>query len=492
MRYDRLMELLDSFSSHERERFRLFVASPYFSAGSTASVLLEHCLTALETPKESWPDRAALYTALFPGAPLIKGKLEKHLGVLYDLATHFLVTEQYHKPENEPDRQLALTHEFQTRRLQNHSGAMLTTIRRSLKQPEKINYQYFLRKLQLTLAENDQIFIQPSKKNRFTLNEGFEALYLLYQTMKLELAVVTSSIKSRFTFEDSELAKQMLAESVLNREILFQHPMLYLSMQYLRLVGHEKPDRALLNQFVAAIRQQEHLMVESEVRSAWTMARNIANYWLGTFKDQTFGHAFLEIALDNLSNGLLYHNGLITHYTLESLCKVALEIQMPEVALRVLEEYRNRIAGEQPDEPFFRYNMARYHFYTGNLEEALAILPHKLPDESYHLFLRILEIQILYEMDSPLLDYRMDALRLFLRRSHSATFPAERLRECRLFLNALARICHCPQGNSQRAEAIMRQIRANPHRNEYFWLLKIASLKTAHPQKTIPSHDPTL
>lgn len=248
--------------------------------------------------------------------------------------------------------------------------------------------------------------------------------------------------------------------------------LLYLSTRYMSLFKRTEPDEQLLHQFIQALREREHRLSSNEVKRAWTMARNIATHWQNLCKEKVYGRIYLEITLENLSRGLLHYNDNILHYTLESICKAALEMDLPELSYRVLSEHRGRIIGEPADEPFYRYNLARHQLYVGNLEEALDVLPHNMPDESYLLHLKVLEIQILYELNSSLLLYRMDALRLFIRRKGSTFFPPQRLLKARRFLNILARICRCPDGNIQRTQDIIAQIQNPPYTLEYYWLLR--------------------
>jgi hypothetical protein len=480
MHFKQLLEQLSSLSQQERGRLRLFIASPYFSKRDKTEhleALLAIGMTALETPVERRPDKQAVYAALFPDAPFVRGKLEQRVRHLQELIKQFLVIEQTLKPENEPDRQLLLAKEFQNRGLLTHSGQALKAMQHALDGCDQPDANYYLRKLRLTLQEHNQVILKPAKNIQFDLEQGSRALYLLFHTFKLELDIVTHSVNYRIAAPPAGMQRQILDDIPLRPDIAQDDPLLYLSSTYIALLSRTDPDEQLLHQFIQALRQREHRLSPIEIKRTWTMARNIAIHWQNLGKEKVYGQIFLELALDNLSRGLLYHHDSILHYTLESVCKVALEMGLPELSYRVLSEHRGRITGEPADEPFYRYNLARYQLYAGNLEEALDLLPHNMPDESYHLLLKVLEIQILYELNSDLLPYRMDALRLFIRRKGSTFFPAQRLLEARRFLNTLARICRCPDGNIQRAQDIMAQIRDTPRTMEYYWLMKKAAAK---------------
>jgi hypothetical protein len=482
MRFSRLLELLQTFSSSERTQFRLFVASPYFVQGKKngqLTALLAFGLGSLDRPPETWPDNTAAYAALFPGAPRVAGKLGKWTKTLHRLAMQFIIVEQVRKPENEPENQIKLTAELQRRRLFDRSEALLCTTRKLLDNLERGQVKDHLLRFKLIEHEMNQMVLHPSKKVRFAPNEAFETVYLQYQAMKLDLAIATKSLHHRISFAPSTLAQYMLYEEPFFEELAQDHPLLYLSSRFVSITSQDRPNLEQFGQYVRSIREYENLLLPADVKRVWAMARNILLHWWLKNKDLEIVRLYFDLALDNLSNGRLHYHGLILHQTLESVCAVGLELNEHAVVYRLLQEHRGRIAGEQEDEPFFRYNLARYHFYIGNFREALDMLPHALPDPSYYIGAKILEIQILYELQSELLPFRMDAFRLFLRRGAIQIGSPERIESIRLFLNALARICRCPQGNTSRADTILTQIRATPHITVYYWLIKKAEQKGA-------------
>ncbi|HRI61343.1 MAG TPA: hypothetical protein PK228_16500, partial [Saprospiraceae bacterium] len=131
------------------------------------------------------------------------------------------------------------------------------------------------------------------------------------------------------------------------------------------------------------------------------------------------------------------------------------------------------------DELFFTYFLAKYHRYAGNPEKALELLPATLPDNIFQLHAKILEIQILYELNSDLLPYRMDALRVFLHRSGPKLHPQERIIKVGRFLNYLMQLCRCAPGNMKRIGKIVTRIQTDSQTSEYHWLLEKAAALAA-------------
>lgn len=474
MRQSRLFELLRTFSKEERLRLRLFAASPYFSRGEWAgqlSALLEFCLASLDNDSGSVPERAEAYAALFPGEASVAGKLEKRMSALYGLAQQFLITELYFLPENEPDHQMALAQELQKRGLNTRSRAALKAARQLLEHAVQHDSVYYAKQLKLAGQETTQAFITPSKSGKIPLNRNFETLFLFYHTVKQDLALSFQSLVSRYAYQPSALTLRILNEEPLPPEFLDSNPFLYFSSFYLALLNRAEPDMDNFNRFIRELRQQEGLLSTYDVQNCWTIARNLLIIWWNSSKKKEIAQLYLDISLENASRGYLSYHGKIHPYSLESVCRMALESGRFDIAYGFVREQRGKISGETEDEPYFRHNMTRYYLHTGDFEKALDELPHSIPDNSVQLNSKILEIQILYELDSELLPYRMDALRIFLNRSGPRIHSPQRLKMVRDFLNFLAQIRRCPPGNARRAETIAARIKSIPPVTEYYWLL---------------------
>lgn len=483
MHQSRLFELLRTLSPQERQRLRWFVASPYFSRGEWADqliALLDLCLASLHRDSGSGLGKAEVYAALFPGETPVAGKLEKRMSALHGLAMQFLLTERYFRPENKPDHQIALAQEFRERGLPVRAGAALKTARQLIAEAVHRDSAHYARGLRLVEQEMNHAILQSSKASKAPINEHYEALFLYYHTVKQELAIVLHSLSNRNAFQPSALTQRMLGEEPIPHEFLEINPALYFGSRYIALVNQREPDLVTLNRYIEDLRQREHFISEEEIKNCWTMARNLLIHWWNSHKNKEYIRLYLDLALDNVSRGYLYHYGKIHPYTLETICKLALEQGMYDLAYRFLTEHRGKISGEPDDEPFFRYSLANYHFYTGALDEALDLIPFSVPDISHQLHVKILEIKILYETGSELLPYRMDALRMYVDRSGSRMHPPGRLKKVRHFLNVLARIHRCPVGNRRRAETIIASIEANPGTIEYHWLLEKAAERAKH------------
>jgi hypothetical protein len=474
MRQNRLFELLRTLAPQEVVRLRQFVDSPYFRTGEQREQLLpllDLCLEVSRSSDNVALDKDALHAALSLNKPVVSRKIEKSLNVLHQMAVRFLIVDQYLSPAHEPEQQLLLAKTFQDRGLIKRSKSVLNAVQKQLEQYEHQEWLYYFWKLRLSIQMTDVHTLSFSEQRAAMLNQSFEELYLLYHAIRLELSANATTSSNRSLVNLSDLALQLLHEVPNAPELIEANPFLLLCHLHLSLDYKSTPDLALYQKAIAVLRRKTHLLNQESAQNAWALARNIAAGWWNIHKDKNYGSVFLEVSLESLNRGYLYYHGSISPYALEGICKIANELDQPDLALRILNEHRGKIVGESEDEPFYRYYLARHYLFTGNIQEGLRILPASMPENSFQLNARIVEIQLLYEERSELLPYRMDALRLKLNRTVPDWCSPARIRNVRAFLNALARIQRCPPGNIRRLEAIQAQIRAAPNTAEYYWLL---------------------
>ena len=482
MHQSRLLKLLRTFSPQERWRLRLFVASPYFSHGERADqliALLDFCLASLEKDPASAPAKEEAYEALFPGEMPVPGKLEKRMSALHRLLLQFLVSEQYFKQENQPDHQIVLAQEFRRRGFPTRSGAALRDARNFLEKTVHRDSVYYARKIKLTGLEANHAILQSHKATSIPYSQSFEALFIFYHSVRQDLAMSLHAMAHRFPIQRTALMTRMLDEEVIPDEFLQINPVLDFSNRYIKMLNHSEPDLDAFNSFVRDLKRQEHLLLPDEVKNCWTMARNqILNWWNST-KSKEWGSIYFSLALENAACGHLFYYGKILPHTMESICKTGLELGKFDIVYSFIDEHRGKISGETSDELFFTYFLAKYHRYAGNPEKALELLPATLPDNIFQLHAKILEIQILYELNSDLLPYRMDALRVFLHRSGPKLHPQERIIKVGRFLNYLMQLCRCAPGNMKRIGKIVTRIQTDSQTSEYHWLLEKAAALAA-------------
>ena len=106
-----LIDLLQQFTPETLRELQLFVASPYFNRGvfsREAASLLAFILDAAPEYPAVRLERGAVYAAVFPGMPVVEGKLDKVMSELHKLTKEFIAVHRYLQADNEFQRHLDL------------------------------------------------------------------------------------------------------------------------------------------------------------------------------------------------------------------------------------------------------------------------------------------------------------------------------------------------------------------------------------------------
>jgi tetratricopeptide (TPR) repeat protein len=172
-----------------------------------------------------------------------------------------------------------------------------------------------------------------------------------------------------------------------------------------------------------------------------------------------------------IESGRIYHNGFIPAGMFQSVVTIRLLRGDHEEARQFIESHRHRIIGSQHPEEFYQYNLANYYFHVGQYNEALGILLRVSYEEMQYKFSsKILEIKILYETNSKLLDSKIDAAKIYFYREQH--IPQDKKEMYSRFVDYMRRLIH-PQTevNLERAQKLLDEIRESPPIAEWPWLL---------------------
>jgi hypothetical protein len=89
------------------------------------------------------------------------------------------------------------------------------------------------------------------------------------------------------------------------------------------------------------------------------------------------------------------------------------------------------------------------------------------------LICRRLEMKCFYEIQSNLLDYKIDAFRMFLSRTGKELLPAIRKNRNGNFANLLARILTTPKGDKKRVQKLLKSVEDEKGLVEREWLVSV-------------------
>ncbi|MBK8566880.1 MAG: hypothetical protein IPN76_27020 [Saprospiraceae bacterium] len=172
--------------------------------------------------------------------------------------------------------------------------------------------------------------------------------------------------------------------------------------------------------------------------------------------------------------GSIYQDeGYVTADVVLGAISVALKMGDYEWAIKFLEKHRYLIAGADNPDAIYQFNLANCLFYQGKYLETEDILAnYSFKEVYYKLAARRLEIKLLYETSSPLIDSRIDAFKVFVH-EQKKLLPQEKIIPNNHFVDMVKHILAVKMlYNSERIQRLLEKLGALPGVAEREWLLE--------------------
>lgn len=182
---------------------------------------------------------------------------------------------------------------------------------------------------------------------------------------------------------------------------------------------------------------------------------------------------------EHFKAGTVYLDGInVATSTIKSAINVALKLGEHEWPIELLHTHRYRIAGPEDSETIYQFNLANCYFHSSNFNKVENILlNHNFKEIYYKLAAKRLEIKLHYETNSPLLEPRVDAFKIFVH-EQKKLLPPETISPNNHFVDLLRQII-APQTwkNSGRIHQIHEKLETFKAVAEREWLQqKLAEL----------------
>ncbi len=478
MHNSKILQIIGTFERKELREFGKFLNSPYFVDGRTQNQVLALFLHI----QKYWPDmehpqlkREKVYPKLYPGEKVVVSKLEKLMSRLLALLRDFIVQKSW-----ETDRsaemhllwQIQYFRHHQIKNLQDIAERKLTQSRSKIKRPD-IHYFYesFLIEQQIVDDEkNYSIFDSP--RNMPDMLHRLDDYYLIaklkyaVQMLAMNYFIVPLDI-------DEALVSVELLIPLIDRKIEEMPLLLIYYRAYQMLRAEEEAREQCFHQFRDNLSTHLSTLPEPVIKAMQALIRNYCvSHWM--MGDPYFTSIAFPMYREHLDQGYLYYEGKLLPSSFGNLIQSATIARAFDWMRQFLEDYRDRITGTEHPENVYRYNLANYHLGTGAYEAALDCVYEPFEDRFYKIAARQLEIQVLYEMKSDLLESRLEAFKVYVYRLDEEHFRAKRKEGLRNFVQIvrqLLKLDGLPEPEqAQKLETKIRQVTNLVGRD---WLLKM-------------------
>jgi len=459
-----LYQLLTALSSRQRQRFLLFVQSPYYNQRSELSSLAQMLITSL--PK--LPQKELAYRQLFPTRSyrdshwrLLQSDLlqllESFLGVAYQDA--FTSTEQQlrllitHRELRQPKRYSAAQ-----RRVERMVPTLPHGIRRA-----RLDYEIASVHID-SLYSNRELSLDYINSLQGYLNRAYVLESIKLAAIGLSMRTITPNERQSLITEVEEL---IIPDKLIDDIPLALH---YYGFQLLT-----KPENA--EAFSHFKRLQPHLreLATSEARDLLMIAVNYCIRRVNAGEDSA-GEAALDLYAFGLENEFLLDNGRLPRITFSNVVALALKAGADERARDFIDRFTALLPAQyrQSTEALNRARLA----YAGNQLSASMEYLRSARDQDVltTLNIKILQMRVYHQLgEMRLLDAHLDALDIYLRRrKDSLDYHYKAYRELVSFVRKYRRLNHY---DLARMELFKKEVLASKVLPERDWLIGILDEK---------------
>lgn len=472
-----LIELLGTIPADRYAGLRKFIDSPFHNDGATAakrSQLIAIILGSAPDFQAAGLAKEQVYPLIYPGEPPVKGKLDKLMTEALKLVRSYIVVTESGILNNDVTEQIILAKYYREKNLQ---------------QRFKLSYEHTLNLLDALPVRDKDFFykhylieyeyfelLNSYNERRDDLNLRNTIYYfdLFFILHKLELTV---SLITQGQFTALELEKELssLDDIIgwMRRDEFKETTLIRLYDFVIRtILEKDQISKADILAFRETIYSHVAALSPPLVRDFLALSRNfcIRRYNSG---EEGYRRVIFDIFKEDLDAGWLYTNSGITPALVQSLSVCAIRNNELDWLRDFLEQHRYRIIHTDEPEKIYRHNMAHYYFEKKEYDAALDMLDASYEDFYYLLITKKLEIKIYYELQSDLLEYKIEAFKVFIFRQGNKVLSPLICDMNNAFVDMLRQMLHpSTYGNPARIQRLIDKIHQTKAIAEKEWLLE--------------------
>lgn len=391
MQSSTLLQLLKSLDKKDMKELNKVVRSPYFNQREDVIILFNTLEKELNSKIPNLK-KEYIFDKIYPKSPYDDVLMRQLMSYLYKIAQKYLITEGLYN--NESESKLYLLQALRQRNADKLVEKLLSDTLETIENQPTKSVKYHYTKYSFRVEEYEY----KSKKKRsaeLNLQNLSNELDFFYLSEVLRQACIMHSHQTI----TKRSYQQPILSLILNdiQEINILPPSV--SAYYHTYRALTEPDNSIhFHKLKDIILEKGMLFPENERRDLYILATNYCIRKLNQ-GDKLFGKEALRLYQARLENKVLLENSILPIYSYNNILMLALKSEEYEWAKNFLYDFKQYLPEKEKDN-IFQYNLALYHFRTGNYSEAMILLQRvNLNDVLYNLDARRLLARIYYELD---------------------------------------------------------------------------------------------
>lgn len=448
----KLTELLRALTPRQRSRLGDFLQSPFFNKNTDCILLFNYLQKYAPDFSHKNLSRQTVIEKLPTDKPLDEKSLAQLSSRLLSLTEKFLAVEDFQADDWQ--QQVALARQFHALRLPRHYKAVQAEIEKLLAESPLRDTGYYRSQLHIR-----RLFYERSDRNQRIFNERLQAaadaLDTFFVTEKLRYAYEILNYESVLNLH-YEVAQLDWVLAWAASPAFAEVPAVQVYRRLLLLLTNPE-ETAHFEAAKSLVAQSEQFFEADELRQQYTLLLNYCIRRINRYGDAHFWREHLEINKLLLQNGLIFENNLLTPWHYTNLVVVGLKTGQTDWIRQFMHDYRDRLPPEYA-ENVFRYNLAQYHFYLKNYDDAQhALLQVEFTDVLLNIGARSLLVKIYCETEqTELLLAYLEATRIFLIRNQLLDNQIKK--QMQKFVEFTAKFAKTPPYDKERLRNLLEKL----------------------------------
>ncbi|MEL6968552.1 MAG: hypothetical protein AAFZ63_14885 [Bacteroidota bacterium] len=424
----KILDTLALFDESQTERLRQFVNADYFNNTYHAEQLKSLLGVLLKLSPETF-DKQKLHQQFFPEREFVERKknaIDNLLTALNGLVEQFIVYEQL-QPVIADKSTWAKARYFSQNGKEERLWPLISTYRKQWDRSTPKGFQDFHDRfvMEELAAEFSGIFKAHQKDNGLEVAIRYLDKFFLAQRTKL---ILTRTYQERVLGKASNAPAQRdyLGEAIIDHYPQLTHLHSGLSDAYYQAakVVEDMDNVTELDRFEDILDECSAELPHEDLRNLYVFYRACRGRQYQVNGQVTMVPEFLAMYKSHLNKGVLTIDGKLFASTLKLLVNVGVKAADFTWVRTLLRQYPpGKIIGTRYPEEFHRLCLAEVLFAEGQYDAAVDEITYKLfEDFNYSLSCDILLIKIYAETDSQLLESRVRAMELKVRRAKIKDF----------------------------------------------------------------------
>lgn len=472
MRSSKIYSILEHFDKYEQNRFRKYLASPYFNKDEKLIQLFEILLSDISSSKKRDLSKEEVWTRLKLEKDYDDVRFRKYRSDLLKLLEGFLAQQVY---DSNPLHQATyLIDAVSKKKMEKLYNSTIKTARRLSEQQLHKPASYYYYQYEIEKNFYDLLDFEKKRADRTNMEDIANNLDYFYLAEKLRMYCAVLAQQSFSSQEYQLLFIEEILSHIKDINIEEVAPVAIYYQVYLTLTQKENEEhyyklKKLLDLHSLNFPKQEALSLYYSAINYCIQKLNAGN--------QIFVEEVFKIYNDLVSKEIIFVNDELSPWDFKNIIVIALRLGKFDWTEDFIKTYNHKLPEESRNNAV-TYNLAQLYFYQKKYDNVIQQLSNvEYEDVSYNLNSKTMLIATYYETDEIIPLYSLfDSFNAYLNRNRK--IPEDRKKYYKNLIKYTKKMTKMPPGDKKALEKLKTEISSTPNIVNVNWLReKIAELE---------------